>query len=134
LWGEQPHLPGLHEQPYDVCCHLSLPIPPPLRSRALDRGRKGFTTFDLADHYGPSEELVGALRDRLAAEGRVGELQAFTKWVPRPGPMTRAVVEAAVRRSMDRMKVRGARGAGGGGRRGGGCETVMAALCCRHVV
>jgi aryl-alcohol dehydrogenase-like predicted oxidoreductase len=32
-------------------------------------------------------------------------MQAFTKWVPRPGPMTRAVFEAAVGVSLARMKV-----------------------------
>jgi aryl-alcohol dehydrogenase-like predicted oxidoreductase len=66
----------------------------------------GFTTFDLADHYGPAEELVGELRRRLAArgDGALATVVAFTKWVPRPGPMTRAVVEGAVDRSLGRMK------------------------------
>ncbi len=57
----------------------------------------GFTTWDLADHYGPAEDLVGAF-------GHRGEIQAFTKWVPPPGPMTRAVVEAAIHRSRRRMR------------------------------
>lgn len=66
----------------------------------------GFTTFDLADHYGPAEDFVGELRRRLAAargDAELSRLQAFTKWVPRPGPMTRAVVEQAVDRSLARM-------------------------------
>src|SRR5262245_4583232 len=48
----------------------------------------GFTTWDLADHYGPAEDFVGVFRRRFAAErGAAGleEIQAFTKWVPRPG-------------------------------------------------
>src|ERR1700688_2731609 len=57
----------------------------------------GFTTWDLADHYGPAEDLVGNFRRRFAArhgdadqgDMRVSEIQAFTKWVPHPGPMTR---------------------------------------------
>jgi aryl-alcohol dehydrogenase-like predicted oxidoreductase len=68
----------------------------------------GFTTWDLADHYGPAEDLIGEFRRRsamrLGAE-RLGDIQAFTKWVPSPGPMTRAVVEEAVGVSLSRMKV-----------------------------
>jgi aryl-alcohol dehydrogenase-like predicted oxidoreductase len=68
----------------------------------------GFTSWDLADHYGPAEDLVGAFRRQVAAErgeGALAEIQAFTKWVPRPGPMTRAVVERAIDRSRARMGV-----------------------------
>jgi aryl-alcohol dehydrogenase-like predicted oxidoreductase len=68
----------------------------------------GFTTWDLADHYGPAEDLIGEFRRRFAArngEARLGEIQAFTKWVPHPGPMTRPVVEAAVGVSLSRMGV-----------------------------
>src|SRR6266404_4218430 len=59
----------------------------------------GFTTFDLADHYGPAEDFVGEFRREFAARRgreRLSEIQAFTKWVPHPGPMPRALVEAAV--------------------------------------
>lgn len=68
----------------------------------------GFTTWDLADHYGPAEDLIGEFRRRFAmrhGEERLGDIQAFTKWVPSPGPMTRAVVEAAVDLSRRRMAV-----------------------------
>jgi len=68
----------------------------------------GFTTFDLADHYGPAEDFIGELRRRLrAAHGdeALSRVQAFTKWVPEPGPMTRPIVEAAVRSSLRRMDV-----------------------------
>ena len=68
----------------------------------------GFTTWDLADHYGPAEDFVGAFRRKFAAErgeARLGEIQAFTKWVPPPGPMTRRVVEDAVGVSLRRMGV-----------------------------
>jgi aryl-alcohol dehydrogenase-like predicted oxidoreductase len=66
----------------------------------------GFTTWDLADHYGPAEDFIGAFRRRFADERgneRLGEIQAFTKWVPHPGPMTRRVVEEAVGVSLRRM-------------------------------
>jgi aryl-alcohol dehydrogenase-like predicted oxidoreductase len=68
----------------------------------------GFTTWDLADHYGPAEDLIGVFRRQFAAqhgEERLGEIQAFTKWVPHPGPMTRRVVEDAVAISRRRMRV-----------------------------
>jgi aryl-alcohol dehydrogenase-like predicted oxidoreductase len=68
----------------------------------------GFTSFDLADHYGPAEDFVGELRRRLRAErgeAALARLQAFTKWVPEPGPMTRPIVERAIERSLHRMDV-----------------------------
>jgi aryl-alcohol dehydrogenase-like predicted oxidoreductase len=68
----------------------------------------GFTTWDLADHYGPAEDLIGRFRRRFAeqrgAEG-LGEIQAFTKWVPPPGPMNRQNVEQAIAVSLRRMGV-----------------------------
>jgi aryl-alcohol dehydrogenase-like predicted oxidoreductase len=66
----------------------------------------GFTTWDLADHYGPAEDFIGAFRRQFAArhgKERVPEIQAFTKWVPYPGPMARRIVEDAVGVSLRRM-------------------------------
>ena len=66
----------------------------------------GFTTWDLADHYGPAEDFIGEFRRQLAtARGQdaVSGIQAFTKWVPRPGPMTRQVVEGNIDISRRRM-------------------------------
>jgi aryl-alcohol dehydrogenase-like predicted oxidoreductase len=71
----------------------------------------GFTTWDLADHYGPAEDLIGRFRQQFAERRgaeHLGEIQAFTKWVPQPGAMTRARVEEAVgisrrRMAMDRL-------------------------------
>lgn len=60
----------------------------------------GLTTFDMADHYGSAEEIVGAYRQGFDPD----RVQLFTKWVPRPGPLTRDDVRAAVHRSLDRMK------------------------------
>lgn len=68
----------------------------------------GFTTWDLADHYGPAEDLIGQFRQRFAVErgaDRLGEIQAFTKWVPYPGAMTRRIVADAVAVSLRRMQV-----------------------------
>jgi aryl-alcohol dehydrogenase-like predicted oxidoreductase len=68
----------------------------------------GFTTWDLADHYGPAEDFIGDFRGRFAARhgaDRLPEIQAFTKWVPHPGRMTRRVVEDAISISLTRMGV-----------------------------
>lgn len=66
----------------------------------------GFTTFDLADIYGPAEDIMGEFRRQLAAQrgpDEVGRLQVFTKWVPRPGKMPRSTVEQAIARSCRRL-------------------------------
>ncbi|MDX2243764.1 MAG: aldo/keto reductase [Leptolyngbyaceae cyanobacterium bins.302] len=66
----------------------------------------GFTTWDLADHYGPAEDLIGEFRRQLQAtrgENAVALIQAFTKWVPRPGKMTRQIVEDNINISLRRM-------------------------------
>lgn len=68
----------------------------------------GFTTWDLADHYGPAEDFIGEFRRQWAAArgaAALAEMQAFTKWVPRPGPMTRQIVEDNVDLSLRRMAV-----------------------------
>jgi aryl-alcohol dehydrogenase-like predicted oxidoreductase len=68
----------------------------------------GFTTWDLADHYGPAEDLIGTFRRQFAARRGVdllSEIQAFTKWVPAPGRMTRRVVDDAIGISLSRMGV-----------------------------
>ncbi len=68
----------------------------------------GFTTWDLADHYGPAEDFVGEFRRRLIerrGSEALADVQAFTKWVPRSGPMSREVVEENIDISMRRMNV-----------------------------
>ncbi len=68
----------------------------------------GFTTWDLADHYGPAEDFIGEFRRKLVAtrgEDALSNLQAFTKWVPRPTKMTRRLVEQNIDRSLKRMGV-----------------------------
>lgn len=68
----------------------------------------GFTTWDLADHYGPAEDFIGEFRRQLintrGAEA-VNNIQAFTKWVPRPGKMTKKLVEENINISLKRMDV-----------------------------
>ncbi len=68
----------------------------------------GFTTWDLADHYGPAEDFIGEFRHQLiATRGKeaLANLQAFTKWVPRPRKITKKVVEENINISLRRMRV-----------------------------
>ncbi|MBD2042921.1 aldo/keto reductase [Microcoleus sp. FACHB-672] len=68
----------------------------------------GFTTWDLADHYGPAEDFIGEFRRQLIStrgKDALSNLQAFTKWVPRPGKMTRKLVEENIDISLRRMNV-----------------------------
>ena len=58
----------------------------------------GFTTFDMADHYGSAEEIAG----RFAAGG--GRAEVLTKWVPDPGPVRREAVREAVQRALRRLR------------------------------
>jgi hypothetical protein len=64
----------------------------------------GLNCFDLADHYGPAEDFVGAFMGS-ADTAKIGASYFLTKWVPRPEPMTEAKTRAAVQVSLDRMKV-----------------------------
>ncbi|MGC1343732.1 MAG: aldo/keto reductase [Candidatus Binataceae bacterium] len=69
----------------------------------------GFTTWDLADHYGPAEDFIAEFRREFAVRhgaGRLTEIQAFTKWVPRPGRVTRVMVKDAIELSLSRMSVK----------------------------
>lgn len=67
---------------------------------------KGFTAFDAADHYGPAETVLGAFRSNwLKTHSTPPPVQVFTKWVPRPGPMPRALVDQAIQRSLARMAI-----------------------------
>ncbi|HTY41814.1 MAG TPA: aldo/keto reductase [Thermoanaerobaculia bacterium] len=63
----------------------------------------GFTSFDMADHYGSAEVVASHL-----AEGPAGSapVQLFTKWVPKPGPLTIDDARAAVERALARLRVR----------------------------
>ncbi|HLO83867.1 MAG TPA: aldo/keto reductase [Nostocaceae cyanobacterium] len=68
----------------------------------------GLTTWDLADHYGPAEDLIGEFRRQLISnrgKDAVENIQAFTKWVPRPGKMTKKIVEENIDISRRRMDV-----------------------------
>jgi aryl-alcohol dehydrogenase-like predicted oxidoreductase/enamine deaminase RidA (YjgF/YER057c/UK114 family) len=61
----------------------------------------GLTGFDMADHYGSAEDVTGLYRQQHAGSRGV---RFFTKWVPKPGPVTGDEVRAAVVRALGRMR------------------------------
>ncbi len=58
----------------------------------------GFTTWDLADIYGPAESLIGQFRKRDNEK-----FQALTKFVPNPGPMSNSIVTHYIEQSLQKM-------------------------------
>ncbi len=60
----------------------------------------GFTTFDMADHYGSAELIAGLYRTAHPET----PAQLFTKWVPKPGPISKNDVRAAVERAAERLR------------------------------
>lgn len=60
----------------------------------------GFTTWDLADIYGPAESLIGDFRRNI---GMKEKFQALTKFVPNPGPMSSSIVTHYIDQSLKKM-------------------------------
>src|SRR5579885_2961056 len=58
----------------------------------------GFTTWDMADIYGPAEQFFGEFVKQFEKKYgpdklKLNQIQGLTKFVPNPGPMTRDIVE-----------------------------------------
>lgn len=62
---------------------------------------RGLTTFDMADHYGSAEDVAGRF---LHGQRAPGTVEIATKWVPRPGSISRDDVRAAVERALERLR------------------------------
>ena len=60
----------------------------------------GFTTFDMADHYGSSEIIAGICKNKHPEKNLI---RLLTKWVPKPGPIDKAMVREAIERALKRM-------------------------------
>ena len=61
----------------------------------------GFTTFDMADHYGSSEIIAGICKN---SHPNKDDIRLFTKWVPKPGPIDKKMVKEAIELALDRMQ------------------------------
>jgi aryl-alcohol dehydrogenase-like predicted oxidoreductase len=78
------------------------PLDPQETSRAMKPyADSGFTTFDMADHYGSAEIIAGTFKN-LNEESPV---ELLTKWVPKPGKLTKGDVRQAVEKALDRLQV-----------------------------
>ncbi len=61
----------------------------------------GMTTFDMADHYGSAEIIAGTFKKTYP----VGATSTMlTKWVPKPGPVTKEQVRSAVEERLRRLQ------------------------------
>ena len=58
----------------------------------------GFTTWDLADIYGPAESFIGEFRNKVD-----GKFEALTKFVPNPSSMSKSIVTHYIEQSMKKM-------------------------------
>lgn len=68
----------------------------------------GFTSWDLADIYGPAEDFIGQFRhtlEELKGKEELDKIQALTKWVPQPGRITPSITRENIERSLQRMDV-----------------------------
>ncbi|GAY59814.1 hypothetical protein CUMW_197370 [Citrus unshiu] len=68
----------------------------------------GLTTFDMADHYGPAEDLYGIFINRVRRERPpefLDKVRGLTKWVPPPVKMTSSIVRESIDVSRRRMDV-----------------------------
>jgi aryl-alcohol dehydrogenase-like predicted oxidoreductase/enamine deaminase RidA (YjgF/YER057c/UK114 family) len=64
--------------------------------------KRGFDTFDMADHYGSAEIIAGRHLAHTLAQGDARPT-ILTKWCPPPGPMTPEIVRAGVQERLDRL-------------------------------
>uniref|UniRef100_A0A5B6YUQ8 Putative flagellar radial spoke protein 5 isoform X2 n=1 Tax=Davidia involucrata TaxID=16924 RepID=A0A5B6YUQ8_DAVIN len=68
----------------------------------------GLSTFDMADHYGPAEDLYGIFINRVRRErppAFLEKVKGLTKWVPPPVKMTSSYVRESINVSRKRMDV-----------------------------
>ncbi|XP_073291865.1 uncharacterized oxidoreductase At1g06690, chloroplastic [Primulina huaijiensis] len=66
------------------------------------------STFDMADHYGPAEDLYGIFINRVRRERSpeyLEKVRGLTKWVPPPVKMTSSYVRQSIDVSRKRMDV-----------------------------
>ncbi|KAK9122744.1 hypothetical protein Sjap_012346 [Stephania japonica] len=74
----------------------------------LSYADSGLSTFDMADHYGPAEDLYGIFINRVRRERPpefLEQVKGLTKWVPPPVKMTSSFVRDNINVSRKRMDV-----------------------------
>ncbi|KAM9963622.1 hypothetical protein ACTFIW_006858 [Dictyostelium discoideum] len=73
-------------------------------SDMLDYANSGLSCFDMADHYGPAEDIYGELKTQMKNDGNDRKVTGFTKWFPRPGNMSLENVRTFIHSSLIRTK------------------------------
>ncbi|MEQ8304644.1 MAG: aldo/keto reductase [Cyclobacteriaceae bacterium] len=61
---------------------------------------QGFTTFDMADHYGSAELIAGEFKKSIGGNN----VQLLTKWVPNPEHINKQDVREAVHLALSRLQ------------------------------
>jgi aryl-alcohol dehydrogenase-like predicted oxidoreductase/enamine deaminase RidA (YjgF/YER057c/UK114 family) len=64
----------------------------------LPYAENGLTTFDMADHYGSSEDIAGTFRANYPGQA----VQFLTKWVPEPGKISKDETRHAIEKALTR--------------------------------
>lgn len=65
----------------------------------------GYTTFDMADHYGSAELIAGEARRRLVTRDHTTRARFLTKWCPEPDQTSREAVRAGIAERATRLGV-----------------------------
>ncbi|MDN3204553.1 aldo/keto reductase [Algoriphagus sediminis] len=60
----------------------------------------GFDIFDMADHYGSAELIAGEFRKLFGPDAA----KHYTKWVPKPGKLSKEIVKEAVTKALKRLQ------------------------------
>jgi aryl-alcohol dehydrogenase-like predicted oxidoreductase/enamine deaminase RidA (YjgF/YER057c/UK114 family) len=63
--------------------------------------KAGLYTFDMADHYGSAEIIAGTYKNSGTVEN---DVRLLTKWVPKPGPVSREQVRSAIQERLSRLQ------------------------------
>lgn len=61
----------------------------------------GFTTFDMADHYGSAEVISGVFNANRPTDQKA---QLLTKWVPEPGKVSKETILTNVEKALNRLQ------------------------------
>lgn len=63
--------------------------------------KAGLSTFDMADHYGTSEVIAGVFKNQIQGGDKA---QMLTKWVPKPGKVSKEAIRNAVEKALSRLQ------------------------------
>lgn len=97
----------MHSYPHPLWpLHSAAQVFDGLENKLAAHAKAGFTSFDTADIYGPSEQILGEFQKSWVDSGNP-PVQIFTKYVPNifNSTPTPASVEAAVQKSLANLQM-----------------------------